>query len=67
MLRMDLRRLGESQRASLLIYAAAQFIVLTAIAMAVYPGGAVYRRGSDGYLFFQNFFSDLGATSTYSR
>jgi hypothetical protein len=53
-------------RAALLLYAAAQFVVLTIVAMLVYPGGAKYDLGSDHYLFFQNFFSDLGATHTYS-
>ena len=46
--------------------AALLFAVLTVAAMLVYPGGAVYDRDSGGYLFFQNFFSDLGATRTYS-
>lgn len=58
--------LTPSWRAGFLLYAAAQFVVLTIIAMLVYPGGAQFDRGSDGYLFFQNFFSDLGATVTYS-
>ncbi len=34
--------------------------------MLAYPGGAKYHHPSTGYLFFQNFFSDLGATRTYS-
>lgn len=46
--------------------ASALFVVLTVAAMAAYPGGALYDHGSNGYLFFQNFFSDLGATKTYS-
>src|SRR5450432_3483339 len=46
--------------------ASALFVVLTVAAMAAYPGGALYDHGSHGYLFFQNFFSDLGATKTYS-
>lgn len=50
--------------ATLLLVAAAQFIVLTVIAMVVYPGGAKFHSGSDHYLFFGNFFSDLGATRT---
>ena len=40
--------------------------MLTAIAMLVYPGGAVYELGANRYLFLRNFFSDLGATVTPS-
>lgn len=40
--------------------------MLTTAAMLAYPGGAKYALGTDGYRFFQNFFSDLGATKTYS-
>ncbi|HVX46582.1 MAG TPA: hypothetical protein VHC49_21990 [Mycobacteriales bacterium] len=50
--------------ATALIGAAVQFIVLTAIAMLVYPGGAKFHSATDHYLFFGNFFSDLGATRT---
>lgn len=57
---------GQARRASLLIYASVQFLVLTAIAMSVYPGGAVYELDADRYLFLRNFFSDLGATATPS-
>jgi hypothetical protein len=60
----DLR--GQAWRALVLIYASAQFVVLTAIAMLVYPGGAVYQLEADRYLFLRNFFSDLGATITPS-
>lgn len=59
-------RLGPARRAELLIVAAALFCVLTVAAMLAYPGGAKYDHQSGGYLFFQNFFSDLGATKTYS-
>jgi hypothetical protein len=58
--------LGQARRAELLIAAAAAFFVLTIAAMLAYPGGAKYDRGSTGYLFLQNFFSDLGATKTYT-
>ena len=59
-------RLGPARRAELLIAAAALFCLLTVAAMLAYPGGAKYDLASGGYLFFQNFFSDLGATKTYS-
>jgi hypothetical protein len=53
-------------RVGLLLYACAQFFVLTIVAMFLYPGGAKYHLAAEGYLFLQNFFSDLGATRTYS-
>jgi hypothetical protein len=57
---------GQAWRALVLIYASFQFLLLTAIAMLVYPGGAVYQPDASRYLFFLNFFSDLGATITPS-
>jgi len=48
----------------LLLYSSAQFVVLSFGAMLFYPGGAMYRPNARHYLFFQNFFSDLGATLT---
>jgi hypothetical membrane protein len=51
---------------TLLFCCALQFVVLTIAAMGLYPGGAKYVLGADHYLFFQNFFSDLGATRTHS-
>lgn len=50
--------------ANLLLYSSAQFVVLTFGAMLAYPGGAMYRPNANQYLFFQNFFSDLGGTAT---
>jgi hypothetical protein len=57
---------GQARRAEFLMAASALFVLLTVAAMLAYPGGALYDHGSHGYLFFQNFFSDLGATKTYS-
>jgi hypothetical protein len=57
-------------RCNLLLYAAVQFVVLTTIAMFLYPGG--YENGDEivyhttHYSFIHNFFSDLGATRTYT-
>jgi len=48
--------------AKLLLYASAQFVVLSFAAMKVFPGGAIYDPGARQYLFLQNFFSDLGET-----
>ena len=42
------------------------FIALTGLAMIAYPGGTKFDRVSVQYDFFQNFFSDLGSTITYS-
>jgi hypothetical protein len=57
---------GQAWRATVLTYACVQFLVLTAVAMLVYPGGAVYEPDANHYLFFRNSFSDLGATRTPS-
>ncbi len=51
-------------RAALVVYASVQFLLLTFLAMLVYPGGAVFHGDSGHYLFLHNFFSDLGATVT---
>lgn len=42
------------------------FILLSGLAMFTYPGGTKIDRVSIEYNFFQNFFSDLGSTVTYS-
>lgn len=48
--------------ANFLLFSSAQFVVLTFVAMGVFPGGANYAPDARRYLFLQNFFSDLGAT-----
>jgi len=55
---------GNIFRANFLLYSSAQFVILTFAAMVAYPGGAMYWPNSNHYLFFQNFFSDLGMTVT---
>src|SRR5262245_1222965 len=55
---------SDATRASLLVVGAAQFVVLTSVAMLAYPGGGRYRYDGTGYVFFENFLSDLGATQT---
>ena len=40
--------------------------MLTLLAMALYPGGTHHSPDATRYLFTRNFFSDLGATQTYS-
>ena len=42
------------------------FILLTILAMFLYPGGTIADPHSQGYSFFLNFFSDLGRISTPS-
>jgi hypothetical protein len=51
--------------ATALLAAAAQFIVLTVVAMLVYEGGSKFDPSAGGYAFFRNFFSDLGMTEAY--
>ena len=43
-----------------------QFIVLTANAMFVYKGGTYVDPSPLGYIFWQNYFSDLGRTVAHS-
>ena len=42
------------------------FCILNIIAMFLYPGGTLHDTEQIGYLFTQNFFSDLGTTVSYS-
>ena len=53
-------------RSDWLIIAAIIFILLTTIAMILYPGSNNWTNQATHYSFAQNFFSDLGATRTYS-
>jgi hypothetical protein len=58
---------GKAARgATVLLYVSLQFFVLTLVAMALYPGGTHNSPDATRYLFTRNFFSDLGATQTYS-
>lgn len=54
------------RRGAVLFYASCQFVVLTAAAMASYPGGTLLDWRTSGYQFFGNFLSDLGATRAWS-
>lgn len=49
------------------IFGALQFIVLTLLAMLVYPGGTLHEPSLEYYSFWYNFFSDLGRTVTFDR
>lgn len=54
-------RVGQRQRPfRLVIFACAQFILLTFLAMLLYPGGNWTDPHTERYLFLRNFFSDLG-------
>jgi hypothetical membrane protein len=44
-----------------------QFMVLTAGAMLLYPGGTNVDRATRGYSFLHNFFSDLGMTVAHNQ
>jgi len=59
-------RVNAYRRAALLRYAAIQFVVLTVIAMALYPGGTWFDPLTTHYELTHNFLSDLGATHTFS-
>jgi hypothetical membrane protein len=54
------------RRGGFLRFAAAQFVVLTAIAMVLYAGGTWLDPAAAHYQFTHNFFSDLGATRAFS-
>jgi len=47
------------------IFGALQFILLTLLAMWVYPGGTLHEPNLEHYSFLYNFFSDLGRTETF--
>jgi hypothetical protein len=47
---------------ALAVLACVQFVVLTVIAMFLYPGGTVIDPTTSSYSFFECFFSDLGRT-----
>ncbi|MCA9971148.1 MAG: hypothetical protein KC425_13075 [Anaerolineales bacterium] len=51
---------------TLMTAAGVLFVVLTAVAMLLYPGGTLADPTPDRYLFTRNFFSDLGTLETYA-
>ena len=44
-----------------------QFVLLTFVAMLLYPGGTLAEETTRGYTFTANFFSDLGLTIAHNR
>jgi hypothetical membrane protein len=57
-------RFNRRQLLAWVMAACIQFVALTLVAMLAYPGGTVADPNAQGYLFFHNFFSDLGRTVT---
>lgn len=49
------------------ILCAIYFFVSTTLAMQAYPGGTIQNRTSEGYSFFDNYFSDLGRSRAWNR
>jgi hypothetical protein len=58
-------RIGQRRGFDLSAAGAALFVLLTAAAMLVYPGGTIDDHARRGYSFFTNCFSDLGRTRTF--
>ena len=50
----------------LIMAACIQFFLLTLLGMLVYPGGTWTDPATQGYRFFQNFFSDLGLLTAHN-
>ncbi|HYM27211.1 MAG TPA: hypothetical protein VET66_03630, partial [Steroidobacteraceae bacterium] len=42
------------------------FVVLTTLAMLLYPGGTIVDHTTQGYRFFENYLSDLGVSRSRS-
>ncbi len=43
------------------------FLLLTSLAMYLYPGGTIHAPELESYSFLNNYFSDLGRTRTFDR
>ena len=59
---------SHGRKRQILILCVASFVVyvfFNLLAMFFYPGGTSSDRDAEGYLFFENFFSDLGMVRTY--
>jgi hypothetical protein len=52
------------RRTRFLVYAGFQFLVLSTLAMLLFPGGTAFDASAQHYEFFDNFLSDLGSTVT---
>ncbi len=47
------------------VFGTMQFLVLTVLAMLIYPGGTIHHPEYEAYDFLYNYFSDLGRTFTF--
>ena len=47
------------------VFGTLQFLVLTILAMLIYPGGTIHHPEYEAYDFLYNYFSDLGRTFTF--
>jgi Protein of unknown function (DUF998) len=47
------------------VFGTLQFLVLTVLAMMIYPGGTIHHPEFEQYNFLYNYFSDLGRTFTF--
>lgn len=59
------RLLSENAVYNLSIFAGIQYVVLTIVAMFLYPGGTHRNADTEGYIFTENFLSDLGRLTTF--
>ena len=50
---------------ALAMFGAVQFLLLTSVAMVIYPGGTIHQPHLESYSFLYNYFSDLGRTHTF--
>ncbi len=61
-----LKRFTRAKTFEFVLLASLSFVFLTALAMALYPGGTQANPQSHGYSFLVNFFSDLGRTRAHN-
>ena len=47
------------------VFGTMQFLILTVLAMLIYPGGTIHHPEYEQYDFLYNYFSDLGRTFTF--
>jgi hypothetical membrane protein len=55
-----------ARASSILVLGGIQYLVLSTIAMAIYPGGTKYDPSTTGYLFWNNMISDMGRTVAHN-
>lgn len=62
---MKKRLLTENSVYNFAIFAGIQYVVLTIVAMLIYPGSTHRNNETVGYVFSENFLSDLGRTKVF--